>query len=92
METEPLMMKNLIREKYANARKYKITSQRMFEKEVEIMTDVVRQLSSEGICVGYVYDALFCDPENAQRVKQVMDEQVKKHGVMTIAKISSPHV
>jgi hypothetical protein len=92
METEPVMMKNLIREKYANSRRYKITSQKMFEMEVEIVTDVVRQLSSEGICVGYVYDALFCTPEHAQRVKQVMDEQVKKHGVMTNAKISSPHV
>jgi hypothetical protein len=92
IETEPLMMKNLIKEKYATSRRHKFTSQRMFEKEVEIMTDVVRQLSSEGICVGYVYDALFCAPENAQRVKHVMDEQVKKHGVMTIAKISSPHV
>lgn len=52
------------------------------------MTDVIKQLSLEGIFVGYVYDALFCTSNNAQRVKQVMDEQVLKHGVMTTAKIN----
>jgi hypothetical protein len=92
IETEPFMMKNLIREKRATSRRYKITSQKMFEKEVAIMTDVIRQLALEGIVVGYVYDALFCTPNNAHRVKEVMDEQVVKHGVMTTAKISSPQL
>ena len=90
METEPFMMKNLIRGKRATSRRYKFTSQKMFEKEVAIMTDVIKQLALEGIVVGYVYDALFCTPNNAHRVKEVMDEQVVKHGVMTTAKISSP--
>jgi hypothetical protein len=90
-ETEPQMMKNLIKEKYASTRKHKMTSQKLFEKEVAIMTDVIKQLSLEGISVGYIYDAVFCTPNNAQRVKEVMDEQVVKHGVMTTAKISSPH-
>jgi hypothetical protein len=85
------MMKNLIKEKYASTRKHKMTSQKLFEKEVAIMTDVIKQLSLEGISVGYIYDAVFCTPNNAQRVKEVMDEQVVKHGVMTTAKISSPH-
>jgi len=91
IETEPQMMKNLIKEKYASTRKHKMTSQKLFEKEVAIMTDVIKQLSLEGILVGYIYDAVFCTPNNAQRVKKVMDEQVVKHGVMTTAKISSPH-
>lgn len=91
IETEPQMMKNLIKEKYASTRRHKMTSQKLFEKEVAIMTDVIKQLSLEGILVGYIYDAVFCTPNNAQRVKEVMDEQVIKHGVMTTAKISSPH-
>lgn len=87
-QTEPQMIKNLIREKYSSARRHKLTSQKLFEKEVAIMTDVIKKLSLEGIFVGYVYDALFCTPNNAKRVKQVMDEQVLKHGVMTTAKIN----
>lgn len=90
-EAEPQMMKNLIKEKYASTRRHKMTSQKLFEKEVAIMTDVIKQLSLEGIFVGYIYDAVFCTPNNAQRVKEVMDEQVIKHGVMTTAKISPPH-
>lgn len=89
-ETEPEMMKNLIKEKYATSRKYKFTSQKMFEMEVQIMTDAIKQLSYEGINVIYVYDALLCKPEHANRVKQVMDEQVIKHGVFTSAKITMP--
>ena len=88
METEPEMMKNLIKKKYASSRKYKITSQHMLEKEVEIMTTVVRHLAKEGISVGYVYDAIICSPIHANRVKAIMDEQVLKLGVFTTAKIN----
>jgi hypothetical protein len=89
MKNEPEMMNCLTNEKYKNKRKYKITSQNMFEKEVSIMTDVISQLSKESIRVGYVYDALLCHPNNASRVKEVMDEIVLKHGVKTIAKIGT---
>ena len=43
LETEPQMMKNLIKEKYASTRRHKTTSQKLFEKEVAIMTDVIKQ-------------------------------------------------
>ena len=85
------LMKNLINEKYNSKRKYKITSEKMMSKEVRIINDVIQVLNQEGIYVGYTYDALFCIPDQAPRVKSVMDEQAKKHGVMTNAKISSPH-
>ena len=91
LKKEPKMMKNIINEKYSSNRKHKMTSQKMMEKETKIMTDVIVELSKEGIFVGYVYDALFCMPDHANRVKQVMDEQLRKHEVMTTAKISSPH-
>ena len=61
----------------------------MLEKEVSIMTDVILQLSKERIRVGYVYDALLCHPNDASRVKEVMDEIVLMHGVKTIAKIGT---
>ena len=86
---EPEMMRKMVKEKYNSFRKYKITSQYMFEKEVEIMTDVILQLSKESIRVGYVYDALLCNPNDALRVKEVMDDIVLKHGVKTTAKIGA---
>lgn len=88
IKNELEMMKKLIQEKYNNPRKYKITSQIMFEKEVTIMTDVIIQLSKEGIKVGYVYDAILCSPKDANKVKEVMDKVVIEHGVKTISKLN----
>lgn len=88
IKNEPEMMKKMIQEKYNNPRKYKITSQIMFEKEVSIITDVIIQLSKEGIKVGYVYDALLCSPKDAQKVKEVMDKVVIEHGIKTISKLN----
>ncbi len=89
MEHEPLMMKNIIAEKHSSEFKYKITSRRMFQTEVAVMTDVIRVLNEEGIYVGYVYDALFCHPKHADRIKEVMDEIILKHGIKTTAKLST---
>lgn len=91
-ETEPQMLNNLIKEKYETERKYKITSQKMFEKEVAIMTDVIKKLSKEGILVGYVYDALFCCKGHAERVRDVMNETVLEHKVFTVAKINGDDI
>ena len=55
-ETEPVMLENIRRDKKENG--YKITSKRMFEAEVNIMTDVITNLNAKGINVLYVYDAL----------------------------------
>ena len=60
----------------------------MFEKEVEIMTDVITQLNKENIYVLYIYDALGCFPNHSERVEQVLNETVLKHGVKTTAKLS----
>ena len=81
------MMKNIINEKYENRYKHRITSRRMFKKEVEIMADVITQLNKEGIKVLYIYDALACLPNHSERVNQVLDETVLKHGVKTRAKL-----
>lgn len=88
-ENEPNMLRNIISEKYSNEFKHKITSRRLFAKEVEIMTEVVQVLNREFIYVGYVYDALFCHPVDANRVKEVMDSVILKQGVKTTAKLSN---
>lgn len=87
MEHEPHMMLNIINEKQSSEFKHKITSRRMFETEVTVMTDVIRILNKEGIYVGYVYDALLCHPKLADRVKEVMDEIVLKHSIKTTVKL-----
>lgn len=86
-ENEPEMMKSIINEKFQSPYKHKATSRKLFKKEVEIMEDVIVQLNAEGIYVGYIYDALFFDPIHGDRVKEVMDDIILKHGVKTTAKL-----
>lgn len=86
---DPEMIKNIFAEKNQSPFKHSITSRNLFFKEVEIMTDVIIQLNQEGIYVGYVYDALLCHPKYAERLKQVMNNTILKHGVKTTAKLST---
>ena len=88
-EKEPVMLKNIISEKCNSEYKHYSTSRRLFGKEVEIMSLVIEKLNKENIYVGYVYDAVFCHPDEANRVKEVMDEVVQKFGVKTTAKLSN---
>lgn len=84
---EPSMLQAIIVEKQSSEFEYKITSRRLFAKEVEIMTEVVSRLNEQGIFVGYIYDALFFDPVNSKQVVDVMDEVAADFGVFTTAKL-----
>ncbi|WP_035643553.1 hypothetical protein [Flavobacterium sp. ASV13] len=86
---EPIMLKRIIKEKCNNKNKHKITSRRLFATEVNIMTDVIKQLNLNNIYVGYVYDALFFDQKHGEYIKEIMDEVVQKHGIYTVAKLSA---
>lgn len=86
--SEPLMLKKIEEEKWNSVKKHKITSMRMFAKEVEIMTECIRQLNSKGIYVGYVYDALFCKESDAEVLKQIMDKVALEFNVFTTASIN----
>jgi transcriptional regulator len=88
-QNEPIMLQKIIAEKYNSPFKHKITSRRLFAKEVEVMTAVIQQLNKEGIFVGYVYDALFFHPDCAKKVKEVMDAVIQQYGIKTIAKLSN---
>lgn len=83
-QTEPEMMENIFKDKLENG--YKITSQRLFKKEVDIISKAIEFLNSEEIYVGYVYDALFCHPRHRERVKEVMNYFVREAGVCTKVK------
>ncbi|OYX86460.1 MAG: hypothetical protein B7Y83_01295 [Flavobacteriales bacterium 32-34-25] len=84
---EPIMQDAIIKEKNESEYGHKITSLRLFSKEVELMTEVVSRLNEEGVFVGYVYDALFFDPIHAIKVKEVMGEVAAEFSVFTTAKL-----
>lgn len=101
MATEGQLLKKIINEKYnstgtynitSNKDSYKITSRRMFQVEVNLMTSVIEKLNSEGIYVLYVYDALACHPNDAERVKQVMDEVALQKKVYTTSSIEGSDI
>jgi hypothetical protein len=82
------MIRAIEKEKISSEFKYRITSRKLFKKEVEIMTEVIIRLNAQGIYIGYIYDALICHPKDAQIVAQVMNEVVLELGVKTIASCS----
>lgn len=82
---QPTMMENIFNDKKEFG--HNITFARMAKLETEIMTEVIRRLNKQGICVGYVYDALFCKQSEATSVQEVMNEVVIEKGVYTTANI-----
>jgi len=80
---EKWMLDNILKDKYENG--YKITSYKMFAKETEIMTEVIKQLNLRGIYVVYVYDALLCKKSDYKVVKDVMNRVVIDKNVYTLA-------
>lgn len=66
---------------------YKVTSAKMFSVEVAIMTDVIKHLSTIGINVLYVYDALLCEEKDKAIVVETMNRIILEHGVYTCVKI-----
>ncbi|RVT74444.1 hypothetical protein EOD40_13110 [Flavobacterium sufflavum] len=84
-ESDHLMIKNIEIEKHNSKFKHRVTSMRMFAKEVEIMKESIGRLNTMGIYVGYIYDALFCKESEKEIVKKIMNEVVLELGVYTIA-------
>lgn len=85
MENEREMMENILKDKKANG--YKITSKRLFELEVLIMTLIISELNEKGIYVLYVYDALLCKKGQTDTVLETMNRVIIENGVYTIASV-----
>lgn len=66
---------------------HKVTSAKMFSVEVAIMTDVIKHLSTIGINVLYVYDALLCEEKDKAIVVETMNRIILEHGVYTRVKV-----
>jgi hypothetical protein len=82
---EPDMLSRIYYDKKEHG--HKVTSAKMFSVEVEIMTDVVKHLSTIGINVLYVYDALICEEKDKAIVVQTMNRIILVHGVFTNVKL-----
>lgn len=80
----PTALQNLKRDKHKNG--YEVTSRRLFREETELMASVIERLNGEGVYVLYVYDALYCDPKDAHRVRQVMNQQLISKNIFTSVK------
>lgn len=83
-EHEPEMLERIISDKYNNG--HEITSRRLFELEVKIMSEIIKQLNKKDIVVGYTFDALFCKKSVGDYVEKVMNEVAIKNNVFTVAK------
>lgn len=81
LNDEPNLVENIINDKKRYG--YKITSKRMFELEVQIMTEIIKILNSKGVYLIYIYDALACKKSNLELVKKTMEEVVMRYGVYT---------
>jgi len=81
------MLARIYRDK--NEQGHKITSQKMFAVEVDIMSAVIRDLNAKGVYVLYVYDALMCEEKDAKLVAETMNRIILEHGVKTSVKNDS---
>jgi hypothetical protein len=83
MQKEPEMMDRLLRDKNIRPKYYKRTSMKLFKIEVELMTDLIKRLNSQGIYVIYVYDALYCKKSDEEKVRTVMNTVAKEMKIYT---------
>lgn len=83
---EPDMLARIYHDK--NEHGHKITSQKMFTVEVDIMSAVIRDLNAKGVYVLYVYDALMCEEKDRELVAQTMNRIILEHGVKTNVKVN----
>jgi hypothetical protein len=84
------MLARIYRDK--NEHGHKITSQKMFAVEVDIMSAVIRDLNAKGVYVLYVYDALICEEKDRELVVETMNRIILEHDVKTSVKVNSNDV
>jgi hypothetical protein len=62
---------------------HKITSQKLFMKETDMMEDVIMVLNNIGVDVVYVFDALYTQPFNSDIVRSTMNKIANKYHIKT---------
>lgn len=61
----------------------KITSQKMFDLETQLMSSVVSKLNDEGLNVMYVFDALYVAESDKRHVQEIMNNTAKEFKINT---------
>jgi hypothetical protein len=89
-EHETDMLARIYRDK--NEHGYKITTQKMFKLEVEIMSAVIKDLNAKDVYVLYVYDALMCEEKDRKLVAETMNRIILEHGVKTCVKVNDSNL
>jgi hypothetical protein len=84
------MLNNIMYEKRNHKSKHKVTSERLFDCEARIMSEVLIRLNRRGIYALYVYDALYCKSIDALDVIEVMNQVALEFGVYTTADCEIP--
>lgn len=87
---EPDMLNNIMYEKRYHKSKHKATSERLFNYEASIMSEVLRRLNTRGIYALYVYDALYCKEVDTLDVIELMNQVALEFGVYTTADCNIP--
>ena len=72
--------------KQAKYENYKITSQQLFTLEVNLMTEIIRELNLIDIYVGYIYDALLVKESDVQKVKEIMKIVSERMNIFVLIK------
>jgi hypothetical protein len=80
----PEMLQAILKEKQESS--YKKVTERIFKIETMLMTAIIEELNQSGIFVGYIFDALFCAENDAEKVTQTMNDTAKKMNLHTFAK------
>ena len=86
MDHEPDMMERVVKDKASTRQGHKITSRKLFRKEVALMTEVISRLNSIDIYVGYIYDALITTEKLLPMVTDVMNEVADEMDIKTKVK------
>lgn len=73
------MLDNITKEKQKKG--YKSPTRKLFSKEVEIMTEIVKRCMESGIIVVYIFDELLCEEEFKDDVRSIMEEVCEEKGL-----------
>jgi hypothetical protein len=81
-KSEPQMLENLIEDKNKNT--FKITSEKMFNLEVKIMTESIKRLNVIDIYPLYIFDALLVKCSDQNETELIMNDVLKEMDIYTI--------
>ena len=85
LDNEPDMLQRIKRDKKIAEPWYKRTSMKLLGLEVQLMTEIIKRLNSQGIYVLYVYDALYGKKSEADLIKKTMNEVALEMKIYTTA-------